>query len=92
VMGYDCAMLIVPGHAALGVAGCGDVPDGSFYNCKGKRYYYCESTGDGFKIGQMHDEFRGVEAQVYPISAARLLPEEWGRLGVQAPPARPSPS
>ncbi len=76
VMGYDCAMLIVPGHAALGVAGCGEVPGGSYYDYEGKRYYYCESTADGFKIGQMPSEFQGVKAEVHPIPAARLLPEE----------------
>jgi hypothetical protein len=51
-MGYQAALMYVPGHAALGVAGAPGL-DGIFKEHDGIRYYYCEMTGDGWQIGQL---------------------------------------
>lgn len=57
-MGYDSAMLLYVGeeyvgrgHAAAGVV-IDSVPGGSYYTYESKNYYYCETTGTGWMVGQ----------------------------------------
>lgn len=66
VMGYDVALLFLPRHAALGVAGAEGIP-GAYAEYNGKRYYYCEITSAGWKIGQIPEEFKGAKIDVHPI-------------------------
>lgn len=69
-MGYDSAMLLYvgeeyvgKGHAAAGVALEGI--SGSYYEKNGKRYYYCETTAEGYKVG---DKAQGYDsAYVYVV-------------------------
>ena len=55
-MGYDVALLLLPGHMATGIHLEGDYPDlDGFYlrsdpDCV---YYYCETTATGYKVGQI---------------------------------------
>lgn len=62
---YGTALLILPGaeHAALGVKG-GDNIDGYYYENDGTRYYYIETTGRGWSVGEIPDEFRNEQAYV----------------------------
>ncbi len=68
IMGYGTVYINPPDHYAVGILGDGlhgtswEYPQGS-----NKTYYYCETTGDGFKIGQLPDEFAGQSAYIYPI-------------------------
>jgi hypothetical protein len=66
VMGYDVALLHLPGHIALGVAGADGIP-GSYAEHEGKRYYYCEMTAKGWEIGQLPDDLAGTQIQVLPV-------------------------
>ena len=57
-MGYDSAILLYVGeeyvgrgHASAGIA-MDSVPGGTYYEKDGKNYYYCETTGVGWKVGQ----------------------------------------
>ena len=34
---------------------------------EGKRYFYCESTGTGWRIGQIPDVYQGAKFRVIPI-------------------------
>jgi len=65
-MGYDVALLFLPGHCALGVAGAQDIP-GTYVEHAGRRYYYCEMTAQGWSIGELPPEFRPEQIQVYPV-------------------------
>jgi len=72
IMGYGTVYLNPPNHYAVGILG-NDLhgtywtyPEGS-----NKTYYYCETTGDGFKIGQLPDEFQGQNAYIYPIDESK---------------------
>ena len=65
-MGYEVALLVVLGHAALGVAGATGLP-GVFVERNGLRYYYCEMTAEGWKIGQMPKEYEGKKMEVFPV-------------------------
>jgi predicted transglutaminase-like cysteine proteinase len=50
-MGYSAALLNPPGHMAAGIE-CADCI-GTKVSYNGKEYYYIETTGSGFNIGQM---------------------------------------
>jgi hypothetical protein len=65
-MGYDVALLFLPGHCALGVAGAPDIP-GVYAEYGGRRYYYCEMTAQGWSIGELPSEFRPEQIQVHPV-------------------------
>lgn len=61
--GYGTALIFLPGHAALGVKG-GDNIDGYYYEKNGTNYYYIETTGRGWDVGEIPDEYRNEEAYV----------------------------
>lgn len=68
-MGYDVALLALPEgkHMAVGV----NIPGayGSYYAYRdsGKKYFYLETTGDGWKIGEMPPEYKEMSAYIYPL-------------------------
>ncbi len=69
IMGFGTVYINPPDHYAVGILGNNlhgtywTYPTGS-----NKTYYYCETTGDGFKIGQLPDEFQGKSAYIYEIN------------------------
>jgi len=65
-MGYDVALLIMPTHAALGVAGADDLP-GTYVTHEGVNYYYCEMTATGWKIGKIPDDHKSDSIDVSPV-------------------------
>jgi len=65
-MGYEAALLFVPGHAALGVAGAEDMP-GTYVEHNGVPYYYCEMTGAGWQIGEVPEQYGVADVEVSPI-------------------------
>ncbi|HID54931.1 TPA: hypothetical protein EYP37_00260 [Candidatus Poribacteria bacterium] len=66
VMGYDVALLILPRHVALGVGGAEGIP-GAYVEHNGRRYYYCEMTSDGWRIGDIPEKFKDAKIDVHPI-------------------------
>ncbi len=66
-LGYDVALLILDDedHAAVGVSIKG--MHGTYYEYEGKKYFYLETTGDGWKIGEMPD-FEDTYAYIYPLN------------------------
>ncbi|OPY32611.1 MAG: hypothetical protein A4E32_01193 [Methanomassiliicoccales archaeon PtaU1.Bin124] len=56
ILGYDTCLLFFTGHVAAGIA----MPDGSGtwrYPHDGVNYYYCETTGSGWAIGDKPEEY-----------------------------------
>ena len=89
VMGYGTLYINPPNHYAVGILGNNlkgtywTYPDGS-----NKTYYYCETTGDGFKIGQLPDAFQGQSAYIYSIDESKqFVPNV-----VVLPTSEPSPT
>jgi FtsZ-binding cell division protein ZapB len=74
-MNYDIVLLSLPGHMAVGVYLPGTY--GSYYQNNGKNYFYLETTGEGWKIGQLPNEFKGVGAYLYELKAIPVLTHEW---------------
>jgi len=64
VLGYDVLALNPEGHLALGVNG---KFHGSYFELNKMRYYYSETTGTGWKIGEVPDIYQGVPVTLYEI-------------------------
>jgi hypothetical protein len=67
-LGYGSALIIMPeeGHAAAGVLG-GENMYGTYYQVGNKKYFYLETTGTGWPIGVVPDDFIGARAIVVPL-------------------------
>jgi hypothetical protein len=71
ILGYGTVYINPPDHYAVGILG-EDLPGQlTYWTYQGKSYYYCETTGNGFKIGQLPDEFKGQTAYVYSIDQSK---------------------
>lgn len=62
---YDTVLLLLPGHMAIGVYG-DDLP-GTYYEYDSRRYYYVETTGRGWDVGQVPEEYQSVSAHVSQV-------------------------
>ena len=75
-LGYDCVLLGLfdaePVHMALGVKG-DDSISGTYYEHDGARYYYVETTGEGWQIGDMPDLGGSTEAETVAIGPSPTL-------------------
>ncbi|MDI6896819.1 transglutaminase-like domain-containing protein [Methanocella conradii] len=65
-MGFGVVLIYLPGHMAVGVKCSNDYP-GTYYEYNGARYYYLETTGENWKIGQIPDEYKNSQAQILPM-------------------------
>jgi len=65
-LNYGVCLIIPSGHVAVGVLGSEALP-GTYYELDGKRYYYCETTGSGFEIGECPDEHKNESAQLIKL-------------------------
>ena len=70
-LGYPVLLLLSPqaGHAAVAVGGAPQSSDASlfFFSYEGENYYYCETTGEGWRVGQETDYARLMKADVSAI-------------------------
>jgi hypothetical protein len=89
IMGYGTVYINPPDHYAVGILG-NDLhgtywtyPEGS-----NKTYYYCETTGNGFKIGQLPEEFQDQSAYIYIIDERKQFVTNF----VVQPTSEPSPT
>lgn len=66
-MGFDVALLILynEDHCAVGIA---TEASGSYYEYEGKEYYYLETTGEGWQLGEIPSELEDTRANIYPIA------------------------
>jgi hypothetical protein len=65
---YDAVLVDLPGHMATGLAAQNASGwSGWYYIFEGKKYYYCETTGLGWEIGEMPVEYQGIGADIYPV-------------------------
>ncbi|WNY24931.1 hypothetical protein [Methanolapillus millepedarum] len=65
-MGYGTVLLAFPGHMALGVKGSENLT-GTYYEYRGSRYYYVETTASGHRIGQIPSDVQSSSAHIYPM-------------------------
>lgn len=65
IMGYGTVYLSPPNHYAVGILG--NELEGYYFTYQDKTYYYCETTGEGWKIGDLPEELIGVEVSIFSI-------------------------
>jgi hypothetical protein len=90
IMGYGTVYINPTNHYAVGILG--DNLKGTYWEypqTSGQKYYYCETTGDGFKIGQIPETYSGVSAYIYPIDESSQYEPA---IAVYAPTAPPTPT
>lgn len=78
LLGYDVVMLSPPAHMAVGVYGEASLP-GTYYEHDGRRYYFAETTGEGWTIGQVPETYSSASAQIYEVTGSRptLVIDDW---------------
>jgi hypothetical protein len=105
-IGYGTVYLNPTGHYAVGILGSGitgtswEHPEGS-----NRTYYYCETTGDNFKIGQLPLEYMTAGVYIYDINEDRQYvpkivvyatsnptPTKSAVLGSATPTPKPTPN
>ena len=81
-LGYSTVLIVFPGtsespgHCAVGVK-AGEGIHGSYYTYKGDNYYYLETTGSGWKLGDMPKDYNGIAANIYPLIPVPVLTHDW---------------
>lgn len=71
-MNYDVCLLILENeeHCAIGIAG-GEGIYGSYYEHDGTKYFYLETTGEGYEIGYVPSSIIDDTAYIYPLKDNR---------------------
>lgn len=75
-LGYDVILLDYPTHMAVGIAGDPAIR-GTYYQWRGKRFYYIETTSTGWTLGELPEEFEGVQAKVIELIPAPVYFCTW---------------
>ena len=65
-MGFDSVLLLMEGHMAGGIAlpGC----DGTYVEDDGVDYFYCETPGVGWYVGDLPPDIEGMHVEVVQVS------------------------
>lgn len=71
-MGYDAVLLELPEHMALGIK-CNTEQKGRSFEYEGSNYYYLETTGSDWQIGEVPDEYADQPVHVVPVYRRPLL-------------------
>ena len=66
-LGYGTALIVYDDHVAVGVKG-GDSLEGYYFTVNNTRYFYLETTGTGWQVGDMPDQHKGKKAIVLPLN------------------------
>jgi len=74
-MGYDVILLAFSNHVAVGIW-CDYIP-GGYYTVDGRDYYYLETTGRGWEIGEIPEERQGETASIIELIPKPLLQFSW---------------
>ena len=75
-LGYGAVLIMLPQHVAVGVAG-EDTIEGTYYKYDGRSFYYVETTGEGYRIGESPEEYSGARASVYPVQPVAILTHDY---------------
>jgi hypothetical protein len=75
-MGYGTVLLSLPNHMAVGVLG-DESMSGTYWPYNGGKYYYLETTGSGWEIGDLPAEYEDESAYIYDITPVPILTHDW---------------
>ena len=83
------ALIFTPGHIALGVSGNFT---GSAITYGDTKYYYCETTGTGWTVGDVPASVGKTVDQIIPLTPAKLGPVPVPSKVTTPEPIRPQPT
>ena len=73
-LNYDVVLINPPEHFAVGV--CIDTY-GSYYTYNNINYFYLETTGEGWEIGEIPSDFKGESVYIYPLLPIPIITHDW---------------
>ncbi|WP_459202215.1 transglutaminase-like domain-containing protein [Methanococcus sp. CF] len=75
-LGFGVVLIEFPGHMAVGVSGDSTV-HGTYYEYNGKKYFYVETTGTGWEIGEIPEEYKDENATIYSMTQIPNMALSW---------------
>ncbi len=75
-MGYGVILIEFPEHCAVGVKGSDNIY-GTYWEYEGEKYFYIETTGSDWAIGELPDEYKEVSANMYPMIPVPIIEQRW---------------
>ncbi|PSQ19578.1 hypothetical protein BRD00_01570 [Halobacteriales archaeon QS_8_69_26] len=77
-LGFGVVLLEIPSkkHMALGLKGEESIP-GTYVKVDGTRYYYVETTGEGWRVGQAPDGYTNVRTEIRSVDDHPSLTFAW---------------
>ncbi len=73
-MNYDIILVNPPGHMAVAVK---IDAYGSYYLVDDEKYFYLETTAEGWKIGEIPDDYSGASVYTYELNPIPILTQTW---------------
>ena len=73
-MGYDLVLLNLPDHVAVGLA---VDTSGMYWEYESTNYFYVETTGEGWKIGQIPEAYESASATISPLLPHAVCTLDW---------------
>jgi len=74
-MGYAAVLIVLPNHVGVGVKG-GENIYGTRWEYNGDKYYYIETTGENWGIGNLPEEYKNASASIYAMIPVPILSHE----------------
>jgi hypothetical protein len=71
-MGYDVVLLELPEHMAVGIK-CDPDHEGRSFEYEGSNYYYLETTGSDWQIGEMPEKYADQPVKIIPVYKRPLM-------------------
>jgi len=71
-MDIDVLLVLLPGHMAIGIWTDSN-QSGAYYELNGRRYYYFETTAEGWELGDIPSEFRYTPATLIKIPSGERV-------------------
>lgn len=75
-LGYGVVLIIPPSHAAIGLLSEEGIY-GTYWEYEGGKYYYIETTGTGWEIGQLPEVYEDTSASIFPMIPIPIITHEW---------------
>jgi hypothetical protein len=71
---YDVILINPPEHMAVGI---GIDAYGTYWELDGEKYFYLETTGEGWEIGEMPPEYAEETAYIYEMEPTPIITHDW---------------
>jgi predicted transglutaminase-like cysteine proteinase len=75
LMGFDTVLLGYPNHMAVGISITNI--SGSYYTSDGKHYYYVETTGKSWKIGEIPPDYKDLSVTILGLEPKSIITHSW---------------